>query len=272
MKAIVAIVLVTIACRSTPRAEFLDIATTTSMKNSGLLDAILPSYTAESGIVVRVHAAGSGRALEMLADGVVDLALSHAPVTEAEYLGRHPEWLYRKIAYNWFVIVGPKHDPAEVRTASDAADAFRRIASSPVVFVSRGDASGTHERELRLWDVAGVRPPPERLLISGRGMALALRHAHERSGYTLSDEATFWQLQPQLDLVEVFRDDRNLLNTYAAIYPGPASVAAGFAQWFTSGMGRAQLAAYRIAGRMAFQPWPQECPASKPDARPCASQ
>ena len=146
--------------RSSERAPALDVATTTSVQNSGLLEALLPHFT---DATVRVHAAGSGRSLEMLADGIVDLVISHAPETETRYLADHPGWLYRKLAFNRFVIVGPRADPAMIRQAGDALEAFRRIAGAPVTFVSRGDSSGTHERELMLWKAAGVTPLPERL-------------------------------------------------------------------------------------------------------------
>jgi hypothetical protein len=118
-----------------------------------------------------------------------------------------------------FVVVGPKNDPAAVRQATDALDAFRRMAGAPVTFVSRGDSSGTHEREQALWKAAEAVPPADRLLVSGRSMAVALRHAQERQGYTLSDKATFWQLERQLDLVLLFAGDARLLNTYAVVLP-----------------------------------------------------
>src|SRR5687768_2882430 len=142
-----------IAACSTVERGTLDLATTTSVQNSGLLEALLPHY---GEATVRVHAAGSGRSLEMLADGVVDLVISHAPEAETRYLAEHRDWQYRKLAYNRFVVVGPSNDPANVRNATDALDAFRRIAGAPVTFVSRGDQSGTHEREQMLWKAAGV--------------------------------------------------------------------------------------------------------------------
>src|SRR5688500_7390122 len=157
-------------CSRTPNS--LDIATTTSVQNSGLLEALLPHF-AEAA--VRVHAAGSGRALAMLADGIVDLAISHAPETEARILAHHPTWAYRKIAYNRFVLLGPPDDPAAVRGAKDVVDAFQRVAGAAAVFVSRGDESGTHERERSIWQAAGVQPDKDQLRVSGQGMAITLR-------------------------------------------------------------------------------------------------
>ncbi len=253
------------ACGGPPR-EYLDLATTTSVRNSGLLDALLPHFRWGT---VRVHAAGSGRSLEMLAKGMVDLVITHAPEAEVTYLAKHPDWIYRKFAHNRFVIVGPASDPADVRAAADAVDAFRRIAAAPVSFVSRGDGSGTHEREQALWKAAQVRPAPGRALVSGAGMAIALRQTHERRAYTLSDEATFWQMAPQLDLVVLFAGDARLVNTYAVVHPAGNPSAELFAEWLTRGDGRERLEAYRIKGRVAYTAWPVGCPNHQPIEQPC---
>jgi tungstate transport system substrate-binding protein len=260
-------VLVVGACAnqaSLPRT--LDIATTTSVQNSGLLEALLPHFTDAD---VRVHAAGSGRALEMLSDGIVDLVISHAPETEARYLTDHRDWSYQKLAFNRFVIVGPPADPAHVKDAGGVLDAFRRIAKAPVDFVSRGDGSGTHEREQTLWRLAGAAPAAGRVLVSGRSMAITLRQAHEKQAYTLSDEATFWQLQRQLDLVVVSEGDDLLLNTYAVIHPRDGQIAALFAEWLTRGDGRARIESHLIEGRVAFHVWPLSCPGNTPASQPC---
>ena len=265
IRQVLAFVVLLSACTSAARPT-IDIATTTSVQNSGLLDYLLPHFERAQ---VRVHAAGSGRSLEMLADGVVDLVISHAPETEARYLATHADWHYRKFASNWFIIVGPRDDPARVREAADAVDAFRRIAAAAVPFVSRGDQSGTHEREQSLWRAAAAAPAPPRLIVSGRGMALALRHADEINGYTLSDEATFGQLQPQLDLVAFTIGDERFLNTYAVIHARGDARADMFAEWLVTGDGRDGLSEYRIGGRAAFTAWPETCPGHVPDARPC---
>ncbi len=264
--ALVVAALVLGACARSGQAPFLDVATTTSVQNSGLLETLLPAYTAAT---VRVHAAGSGRALDMLGDEIVDLVISHAPAAEARALAAHPDWSYRKLAFNRFVIVGPADDPSQVRAAAGAADAFARIAKGPAPFVSRGDGSGTHEREQMLWSAAGTAPPAARLLISGRGMAITLRHAQERQAYTLSDEATFWPLGPQLDLAVVFENDPLLLNTYAVIHPAGIAAAGAFADWLTRGAGRQLIAGYRVADRVAFAVWPVDCPGDAPDVLPC---
>ena len=244
----------------------IDVATTTSVQNSGLLEALLPHF---SGSTVRVHAAGSGRALEMLKDGIVDLVISHAPETEAKYVAEHPDWRYQKLAFNRFIVVGPPDDRAHVKGATDVRDAFRRIAAAPVNFVSRGDSSGTHEREQKLWKLAGTMPASGHLLTSGQSMANTLRQSDEKQAYTLSDEATFWQLQRQIDLVALSEGDDLLLNTYAVIYPRGVETAATFAEWLTSGDGRQRIERHLIEGRVAFHVWPDGCPGSTPTATPC---
>jgi tungstate transport system substrate-binding protein len=253
----------------TPRR--LDIATTTSVVNSGLLDRLIPAFLADSGITVRAHAAGSGRALEMMQDRVVDLVISHAPEAEALMLAAHPSWQYRKLATNRFLIVGPAEDPAAVKAAANAAAAFTSIARSGAPFISRGDGSGTHEREAELWKSAGLSPAAGRLLTSGGGMATTLRQAHERGAYTLTDEATFYQLREQLLLKEHFAGDPALINSYAVIVERNVPEAALFGAWLTEGKGRMAIGNYQAGQHRPFQLWPLGCPGENPRAILCAN-
>jgi tungstate transport system substrate-binding protein len=254
------------ACVSPSAPPRLDIATTTSVQNSGLLDALLPRFT---DAAVNVHATGSGRALEMFAKGDVRLVISHAPEAEARYLREHPNWHYRKIASNRFIIVGPAGDPARITGMTSAVDAFRAIVTSGAAFVSRGDGSGTHEREQRLWALAGATPTEATLLVSGRGMAQALRHAQEANAYTLSDEATFWQLDRDITLKVMVEGDPLLLNTYAVIWESDP-IAAAFADWLSRAEGRRLMSEHRVAGRSAFTVGPASCPGDAPERLPCA--
>ena len=259
------------ACAGGSRsAVTVDIATTTSVVNSGLLTVLAERFRSDTAIVVRAHAAGSGRALEMLSDGVVDLVISHAPAAEARMLESHPEWRYRKIAVNHFIVVGPPGDPAGVSQAVSAADAFERIASSGATFISRGDSSGTHEKEVELWRLASVRPAGERLFISGSGMGTTLRQANERMAYTLADDATFNQLREQLALRSLFSNDRRLINSYAVIASPDSATAMQFAGWLAEGDGRNIIAGYATGGTKPFLAWPTECPGATPSAPFCA--
>jgi tungstate transport system substrate-binding protein len=259
------------ACRKPPPAAVLVVATTTSVGNSGLLDALARAFQQQHGLELRSHLVGSGRALRMLEDDHADLVISHAPDAEAAALKRHPEWRYRKIMFNEFVIVGPERDPARLKAASGVRDAMRRIASSEVRFISRGDQSGTHEREEALWRMASARPPADRLIVAGAGMGTTLRIASETAAYTLTDRATLAQLADSVRLSVVFDADAALLNTYSVIYDSAGSKAGDaktFFDWISAGAGRHAIAEYHIKGTPAFIPWPPERDANHPHARP----
>lgn len=264
-----AILVLLCSCSRAAEQRHLRIATTSSVHQSGLLATLLPAFKSESGIDVRVHVAGSGQALQMLNRGDADLAISHAPDAEAKALREHAEWLYRKLAFNEFVVVGPPQDPAAVRGSSGAVEAFQRIALSGQRFVSRGDQSGTHEREEQMWTLAGQRPVDGLQIISGRGMAQALRHADEAEAYTLTDEATFHRLERQLELTVHYRGGALLVNTYAVLHSSTNGDAATFARWLTIGSGRALIASFTVDGQQQFSGWPEGCAAAQPSDIPC---
>ena len=175
-----------------------------------------------------------------------------------------------KFAYNRFVLVGPPEDPAGVSQASDVVEAFRRIAASPVAFFSRGDQSGTHDKERALWRAAGVTLASNYLIVVGNDMATTLSETDLRQGYTLSGEATFRQLQSRFDLVALLSEDGRLMNTYAVVYARSNPSAVRFAEWLVSGDGSQRLDDYRIGGTVAFRSWPQGCRADTPSAEPCS--
>jgi tungstate transport system substrate-binding protein len=260
-----------IACGRPPAADHLVLATTTSVANSGLLDVLVRAFEQQGGPAVRSHLVGSGLALGMLARGDADAAISHAPAAETAALRDHPAWHYRKIMFNHFVIVGPPTDPAGVRQAGGAADAMRRIAGSSSLFLSRGDRSGTHEREEQLWTAAAAKPPDGQLVIAGAGMGSTLRIAAERGAYTLTDTATFLQHAPAVDLAILFEGGPDLLNTYAVVVPDAgarAAAARAFADWLSDGAGRVAIRDHRIDGKEAFSIWPAGRPRSQPQDRP----
>ena len=227
------------------------------------MDVLLPAFQSDSGLTVHTHLVGSGRALVMLSAKQADVALTHAPDAEASALTEHPDWLYRKLMFNDFVVVGPPADPSVISSAKDAAEAFRRIAETDAAFISRGDGSGTEEREKAMWKIAGATPQKGRLVTAGAGMGATLRIADQMRAYTLSDRATFAQNAGTLASRIVFEGDPRLLNTYAVIH-ARGSRAATFSEWLTRGRGRTVIAAYRIAGHPAFTVWP----ADRPDRAP----
>ncbi|MEO6213450.1 MAG: substrate-binding domain-containing protein [Vicinamibacterales bacterium] len=255
-----------------PRHRALVLATTTSVGNSGLLDAVLGPFAEVTRINVQPQLVGSGLALKMLAGGHADVLITHAPAAEERALRDHPQWYYRKLMFNDFVLVGPPDDPSKVSQATNLVDAMRRIAGSAARFLSRGDQSGTHEREQQLWARAGVTPPAGRLVVAGAGMGSTLRVASESGAYTLTDRATFAQLQASLELKVLFEGGVLLLNTYAVIFDpaGPrATDAAALAEWLSDGDGRQRIDRYRVAGNVqAFRPWPVGHPRARPDNSP----
>lgn len=258
-------------CHREPSGVLLVLATTTSVGNSGLLDALAPAFERDHQVELRPHLVGSGRALRMLENGHAHLVISHAPDAEAAALKAHPGWRYRKIMFNDFVVVGPDADPAAVKAASGVEDAMKRIAAENVRFISRGDQSGTHEREEWLWQTAGARPPANRLIVAGAGMGTTLRIASETAAYTLTDRATLAQLKGSLRLIIVYEGDPALLNTYSVIFDpaGPAAKEAQvFFDWVSSGAGRAAIERYRIGESPAFSPWPGDRPNGNPHALP----
>jgi tungstate transport system substrate-binding protein len=241
------------------------LATTTSVGNSGLLDQVLPEY----GEVVRPVLVWSGRAIEMLASGTADVVISHAPEREKVALGEHPDWWYRKILFNDFLIVGPRDDPAGVRDAHDAVDAMRRIATGNSRFLSRGDESGTHERERALWREAGVQPDGARLVVAGAGMGQTLRIAGGTGAYTLTDRGTFEALRQSVRLEVLHEGDERLLNTYAVLADPRRDRGERFARWLAEGDGQRVLRELVTSAEVrGFSVWPSGADRNRPDATP----
>ncbi len=249
----------------------LRIATTTSVDNSGLLEVLVDQYQQNTGTQLHTLAVGSGRAMELVRRGDADLMLTHDPEGEGAFIAENPPLLYRKVMCSDFILVGPPDDRSHVTSAESATAAMVLISSSNTPFVSRGDRSGTHARELALWGAAGVRPAGPHLLESGQGMAATLRIASERSAYTLTDRPTFLQLKDSLDLAIAYAgDDEELLNCYAVtVRDGQREDAAlQFAEWLTGGEGRDVIGSFQIAGQKVFRVWPAGSPDDRPDATP----
>ena len=201
------------------------LATTTSTRDAGLLDSLLPVFERKSGYHVKVIAVGSGQALEMGRRGDADVVLAHAPAAErvladsGYFLGR------RLVMHNDFVIVGPASDPAGLRGLSDAVAAMRRIAATPATFVSRGDQSGTHKLEQSLWKlVGGASPTGVRWYVeSGQGMAATLQMADQKRAYTITDRATYLAWRDKVQLVPEVEGDPLLYNVYHVMEVSPSN-------------------------------------------------
>jgi tungstate transport system substrate-binding protein len=237
------------------------LATTTSVDATGLLDVLADAFNADTGIALRWIAVGTGAALKQARDGNADVVIVHARKLEEEFLRDGYGVNRRVIARNTFLIVGPPDDPARAGSAASAADALARIKSAGSPFVSRGDRSGTHARELDLWALAGG-PPASAYLETGQGMAETLRVASERRAYTLTDSATFYALPSLAGLRPVYENGPELENIYAAIAVDPARVPAAryteamvFIAFLTSPRGQKLIGDFRgKADRPLFEP------------------
>jgi tungstate transport system substrate-binding protein len=263
-RAVLCALILLLGCRSSPAT--LVLATTTSVVNSGLLDRVLPAYASQP---VRALQVGSGRALIMLESNGADVVISHAPEREGKALQGHPGWFYRKILYNDFLVVGPPGDPARIAGLTDAVTAMKRIIESHQRFLSRGDESGTHERERQLWAAAGVAPKPDQVIVAGAGMGQTLRIASATGAYTLTDRGTFEMLSPSLRLRVVVAGDPALLNTYAVVAAPSNDRGLRFARWLAEGEGRRVLADTLQSGQVrGFTLWPPDRDGTRPDSRP----
>jgi tungstate transport system substrate-binding protein len=199
----------------------LILATTTSTQDSGLLDVLVPAFEEASGYSVKTVAVGSGQAIEMGEQGNADVLLVHSPAAEKELVAAGYGIDRRLVMHNSYLIVGPSADPAKIKGMTSAVDAFTAIAETESTFVSRGDESGTHTKELGYWKKAGITPEGAWYIETGQGMAATLQVTSEKIGYTLTDIATWLATQEQLDLESLVTDDPSLLNPYHVIQVNP---------------------------------------------------
>jgi len=205
-----------------PAKRSLILATTTSTQDSGLLDVLIPLFEKQHGYVVKPIAVGTGEALALGARGEADVLLVHAPEAEARFVADGYGINRRAVMHNDFILVGPPQDPAGLKGRQGVLEAFTHLAHTQTTFVSRGDRSGTHTLELRLWQQAGVTPKGAWYLEAGQGMGATLRIASEKKGYTLTDRGTYLALQKTLSLTPVVEGDKALANFYSVIEVNPA--------------------------------------------------
>ncbi|MEA2760198.1 MAG: tungstate transport system substrate-binding protein [Methylobacteriaceae bacterium] len=244
--------------------RLITLASTTSTEQSGLFDYILPIFTKESGITVRVVAVGTGQALAIGARGDADALLVHDRIGEDRFIAEGNGVDRRDVMLNDFVLVGPKTDSAQVRDLKDAKEALKRIASAHAAFASRGDDSGTNRLELRLWKAAKID-----IKIAGAGwyrelgsgMGATLNTSAGLDAYTLADRATWANFSNRQSLEILVEGDPALFNPYGSILVNPQKfpkVKAGDArrwhEWLTSTAGRAAISSYKIKGEQLFFP------------------
>ncbi len=264
-KLFIVLSLVLTACTTNQTKDLL-LVSTTSTQDSGLLDVLLPAFTAQSGYRVRLVATGSGQALKIGEQGNADVILLHSPDAEKEFVADGFGIDRRLVMHNDFVIVGPPSDPASLRTKPTLDSAFESIYSSASTFVSRGDESGTHVKELAIWKNVGLDPQGQTwYLETGQGQGNTLSIASEKGGYALVDRGTFLAYKANLDLEILYEGDPFLLNIYHVLTVNPEkwdSVnlegAKAFADFVTSPEGQ------RIIGEFGVKEYGQ--PLFFPDA------
>jgi tungstate transport system substrate-binding protein len=240
---------------------FITVASTTSTEQSGLFRYLLPLFEQKTGVQVRVVALGTGQALELGKRGDCDVVFVHNKaaelrmVNEGWFVNRHD------VMYNDFVIVGPKSDPAKVAGSRDVVAAFRKIHGAQAPFASRGDKSGTHAAELRLWKMAGIEPKGGWYREVGSGMGATLNTASGMNAYALADRGTWLSFRNRGDLAIAVEGDQRLFNQYGVMLVNPAKHAhvkkdAGqaFVDWVVSAEGQGAIAGYKIGGEQLFFP------------------
>jgi len=236
------------------------LASTTSTQDSGLFDEMIPAFEAAyPDYTVKVIAVGTGEALELGRNKDADVLLVHAPASEEEFVAEGYGTERREVMYNDFIIVGPAGDPAGISGMDDAAAALTQIAEAEADFISRGDDSGTHKKELSLWEVAAVQPSGSWYQEVGQGMGEVLRIASESQAYTMADRATYLNLMDTLELDILVEGDDALFNQYGVIPVTDASNQEGaqaFADWITSTEGQDLIAQYGMErfGQPLFTP------------------
>lgn len=239
--------------------NIIRLATTTSTYNSGLLDTLLPVFEKKYNAKIHVLSVGTGKALRMGRDGDVDLLMTHAPTAEREFVKQGYGIEAKSVMYNDFVIVGPRHDPAGIEGGFDVVSALQAVAHSQSVFISRGDDSGTHKKELALWKSAGVAVGFDGYKEIGQGMGKVLQVSDELEGYTLTDRGTWLAYQHRLQLKLMVAGDKSLFNPYQVILVNPTRYeglntagARALAQWLLSTEGQRLINNFRINGEVLF--------------------
>jgi len=244
--------------------RFITVASTTSTENSGLFKHILPLFKAKTGIDVRVIAQGTGQALDTGRRGDADVVFVHAPAAEKKFVAEGHGVERFEVMYNDFVIVGPNSDPAGVKGMKDAKASLAKIAAAKATFASRGDDSGTHKAELRLWKEAGVDVKATggswyREL--GSGMGATLNTAAQMPAYALTDRATWISFQNRGPLEISVEGDARLFNQYGVILVSPEkhkhvkkAEGQAFIDWLVSGEGQKAIADYTLNGQQLFFP------------------
>lgn len=245
-------------------AESIIVQSSTSTKNSGLYDYMLPIVKDDTGIIVNVVAVGTGQAIKNAQQCDGDVLLVHAKASEEIFVARGSGVKRSDLMYNDFVIVGPNIDPAGIQRSSDVSNSFRAIASKQAIFVSRGDDSGTHKAELRLWKASGTDPASASgswYRETGSGMGATLNIAVGMGAYTITDRATWIKFGNKGDFKIHVEGDTRLFNQYGVILVNPERCPTvktlpgqQFIDWLLSDRGQSIIGSYKVNGKQLFFP------------------
>lgn len=241
---------------------YITVASTTSTQNSGLFDEILPKFTRDSGIDVRVVAVGTGAAIRLARAGDADVLLVHHKTSEEKFVADGFAEKRVPLMYNDFVLVGPKADPAGIKVIANVTDALKAVSTKKAVFTSRGDNSGTHKKEASLWAEAGVDVAAQSgtwYRETGSGMGATLNTSAAMGAYTLTDRGTWLSFKNRQDLVILVEGDKRLLNEYGVMVVSKrkhphvkADLAEKFVAWLRSSEGKAAINGFQINGKKLF--------------------
>jgi len=261
---IVALALLGLQGPAVAQQNFITVASTTSTEQSGFFKHLLPVFEKKTGTQVRVVALGTGQALDMGRRGDADVVFVHDKVAEEKFVADGFGVRRFEVMYNDFVLVGPKADPAKIAGSKDITDAYKKIAGSNSPFASRGDKSGTHAAELRLWKDAGIDPNTGKgnwYRETGSGMGPTLNTASAMNAYSFTDRATWLSFKNRGDLVIVVEGDQKLFNQYGVMLVNPAKhphvkkdLGQAFVDWVISAEGQQTIAAYKIGADQLFFP------------------
>jgi len=256
-----ALMLILVACTQKTENKVVVLATTTSTENSGLLEYLLPEFQADTDLEVRVIAVGTGKALKMGEDGDVDLVMVHAKPAEEKFIADGYGVERIELMYNDFVLIGPEKDPAGLSGLTTITEAMASLSTADTAFLSRGDDSGTHKKELRLWKQAGVSPNTKSYRELGQGMGKTLQVANELQAYTMIDRGTWLSYSDSVDLRILFEGVPPLFNQYAVMLVNPERYpdlntpgAQQLVDWLVSEKGQSLIGAYKIKGKVLFKP------------------
>ncbi|MEW6348346.1 MAG: substrate-binding domain-containing protein [Thermodesulfobacteriota bacterium] len=251
----------TVALGSAGAETRLRMATTTSTEDSGLLKVLLPPFEKANKCKVDVLSTGTGKALKHGENGDVDVVFVHARKAEDKFVADGFGIDRKDVMHNDYVIVGPKADPAGVKSAKTAVEVFKKLAEGKAEFISRGDKSGTHMQEQAIWKAAGIEPKGKWYVEAGQGMGNVLQMAFDKKAYTIADRGTFLTFMNKIDLVVLFEGDKSLFNPYGIIAVNPKKhpkvnyeLAKKLIDYVTGPEGQKVIADFKQNGKQVFFP------------------